>query len=83
MCLILLVFENFRYSLTYCESEDFLIPLLITFLTPKVLGILFCTKNSLNWAVKCAKVNFRKSYRKFYAFVFNKLRNLYMNTMIV
>ena len=36
-----------------------------------------------SWVVKCAKVNFRKSYRKFYTFVFNKLRNLYTNKTVV
>ena len=37
--------ENFRCSLTYCESENFSDSSLHQIkLTPKVLGILFCTK---------------------------------------
>jgi len=39
----------------------FLIPLSVTFVNPKILGFLSCTKNSLTWAVKCEKVNLRKS----------------------
>ena len=39
----------------------FLIPLSITFLSPKILGLLFSSKNSLVEAVKCEKLNFRKS----------------------
>ena len=31
----------------------FLILLSITFSNPKILGFLFCMKNSLTWAVKC------------------------------
>ena len=54
--------EHFRCHLTYYEIENFfLIPFSITFLNPKILGFLFCTNNSLIWAVKCEKLNFRKS----------------------
>ena len=38
----------------------FLILVSTTFLNPKVLGILFCTKNSLTWAVKCKKIKLQK-----------------------
>ena len=36
--------EMFRCNLTFNESENFLIPLSITFLNPKNLGLLFCEK---------------------------------------
>ena len=40
--------ENFRCNLTYHESENFLdSPLSITFLNPKILVSLFCTKKTL------------------------------------
>ena len=45
--------ENFRCNLAHYEKENFLIPLSITFLNPKILGFLFPTKNSLTWGVKC------------------------------
>ena len=45
------------------KVTSFLIPL-HTFLNPKVLGIHFCTKNSLTWAVKCEKLNL-ENRRKF------------------
>ena len=51
----------FRCNLTFNEGENFLIPLSITFLNPKNLGLLFA-KNSLTWAVKCEKLNVRKSH---------------------
>ena len=38
-----------------------MIPLFITFLNPKILGFFFPTKNSLDWGMKCEKLNFRKS----------------------
>ena len=37
-----------------------LIPLSITFLNPKILGFLFCTKNSLSLGVKCEKKKKKK-----------------------
>ena len=41
--------RNLRCNL----NENFLIPLSITFLNPKILGLLFPTKNSLTWGMKC------------------------------
>ena len=43
----------------------FLIALSIIFLKPKILGFLFCMKNSLTGAVKCEKLNFTGNRRKF------------------
>ena len=36
----------------------FLIPVFCAFLDPKILGFLYCKKNSLTWKVKCEKLNF-------------------------
>ena len=41
--------DNLRCNL----NENFLIPLSITFLNPKILGLLFPNKNSLTWGMKC------------------------------
>ena len=46
------------------KVDFFLIPLSVTFLNPKILGFLFCTKNSLTWGVKCEKKKKKKSSRK-------------------
>ena len=35
------------------KVRHFLIPLSITFLSPKILDFVFSTKNSLTWGVKC------------------------------
>ena len=43
------------------KVRHFLIPLSIAFFNSKILGFLFSTKNSLTWAVKCEKLNLRKS----------------------
>ena len=66
--------ENFRCSLTYCESENFSDSSLHQ-IDSESFRYPFLYENNLTWVVKCAKVNFRKSNRKFYTFVCNKLRN--------
>ena len=37
------------------KARNFLISLSIAFLSPKILGFLFSTKNSLTWEAKCEK----------------------------
>ena len=49
--------ENFRCNITYYESENFS----DSFLHPKILSVHFCTKICSARAVKCEKLNFRKS----------------------
>ena len=49
--------ENFRCNITYYESENFT----DSFLHPKILSVHFCTKICSARAVKCEKLNFRKS----------------------
>ena len=53
----------------------FFIPLSITFSSPKVLGFLFSTKNSLTLEVKCEKINLKKTVGN----LLDKLRKLFMN----
>ena len=60
------------------KVKTFLIPLSGTFLNPKILGFLFCTKSILTWAVKCEKLNLK---RKVIGNLLDKLRKLSMNGM--
>ena len=39
------------------KERIFLIPRSITFLSPKILGFLFSTKNTLTWGVNCEKLS--------------------------
>ena len=46
---------------SFTKLRILLIPLSIAFSNPKILGFLFCKKNSLTWRMNCEKSNFRKS----------------------
>ena len=62
----------------FYASENFLIPLYIACLSPKILSFLFTTKNSLTWGVKC-----EKSDQKIVGDLLEKLRKLYMNGTVI
>ena len=55
------MYEIVSCNLTYYEGENFFDSSLHHIFEFENLGFLFCKKNSLIWAVKWEKLNFRKS----------------------
>ena len=67
--------KNFRCNLKFYESENFSHSLLQQIFESENFRFPFSMKNSLAWGVKCERLNLRRNL--------SKLRNLYMNGMVV